>query len=230
MANSSLRVLAVDDERAIRRFLRTSLIARGYTVYEASSGQEALTAVADHRPDLVILDLGLPDLDGIEVTRLLREWTSIPIIILSERDEEGAKIAALDAGADDYLAKPFGIGELMARIRVAMRHTIRGAVEPAFKIGDLSVDLARRHVSAGGRDVRLTPTEYDLLRVLVQHAGQVLTYQQLLLKVWGKAEGSRVHLLQATMSNLRRKIEPDPSRPAYVLCEAGVGYRLLAPS
>jgi len=230
MANNSLRVLAVDDERAIRRFLRTSLIARGYTVYEASSGQEALTAVADHRPDLVILDLGLPDLDGIEVTRLLREWTSIPIIILSERDEEGAKIAALDAGADDYLAKPFGIGELMARIRVAMRHTIQRANELAFEIGDLKVDLTRRRVSAGGHDVALTPTEYDLLRVLVQHAGQVLTHRQLLLKVWGQTQESQIHLLQVTISNLRRKIELDPSRPTYVLTEAGVGYRLRAPS
>jgi len=230
MANSSLRVLAVDDERAIRRFLRTSLIARGYTVYEASSGQEALTAVADDRPDLVILDLGLPDLDGIEVTRLLREWTSIPIIILSERDEEGAKIAALDAGADDYLVKPFGIGELMARIRVAMRHTIQRANELAFDTGDLKVDLTRRRVSAGGHDVALTPTEYDLLRVLVQHAGQVLTHRQLLLKVWGQTQESQIHLLQVTISNLRRKIELDPSRPTYVLTEAGVGYRLRAPS
>ena len=230
MTKRSLRVLAADGERAVRRFLQRSLAAQGYIGYEASSGQEVLSAVADDRPDLVLLDLDLPDLDGIEVTHRLREWTSIPIIILSNRDEERAKIAALDAGADDYLTKPFGIGELMARIRAAMRHTIQGAREPVFRLGDFYVDLARRHVSTGGRDVALTPTEYDLLRVLVQHAGQVLTYHQLLLNVWGKAPGSQVHLVQATMSNLRRKIEPDPSRPAYVLCEAGVGYRLRAPS
>jgi two-component system KDP operon response regulator KdpE len=219
-----------DGERAVRRFLQRSLAAQGYIVYEASSGQEVLVAVADDRPDLVLLDLDLPDLDGVEVTHRLREWTSIPIIILSNRDEERAKIAALDAGADDYLTKPFGIGELTARIRAAMRHTIQGAAEPVFRLGELSVDLARRRVSTGGREVALTPTEYDLLRVLVQHAGQVLTYHQLLLSVWGKARGSQVHLLQATMSNLRRKIEPDPSRPAYVQCEAGVGYRLRATS
>jgi two-component system KDP operon response regulator KdpE len=171
MTESGLRVLVVDDERSIRRFLHTSLTAHGYTVFEASGGREALSAVVGERPDLIILDLGLPDLDGIEVTRQLREWTQIPIIVLSVRDQEAAKVAALDVGADDYLTKPFGIAELMARIRVAVRHASRPAEEPVFEVGDLKMDLARRQVSMAGDPVVLTATEYDLLRVLVRHAG-----------------------------------------------------------
>jgi len=226
MSESSLRVLVVDDERAIRRFLRASLGAQGYTVYEASGGREALSAVIANRPDLIILDLGLPDVDGIEVTRRLREWTRTPIIVLSVREEEAAKVAALDMGADDYLTKPFGTAELMARMRVALRHTAQPAGAPVFEMGDLKVDLARRQVTISGDEMTLTPTEYDLLRVLVQHAGKVLTHGQLLRQVWGDGYAAEIHLLQVNISNLRRKIEADPSRPRYILTEVGVGYRL----
>jgi len=219
-------VLVVDDERAIRRFLRASLTAQGHSVYEASDGREALLAVVGDRPDLIILDLGLPDVDGIEVTRQLREWTRTPIIVLSVREEEEAKVAALDAGADDYLTKPFGLAELMARMRVALRHATKPAGEPIFEVGDLRMDIARRQVTLGEVEVSLTPTEYDLLRVLVQHAGRVLTHGQLLRQVWGPGYETEIHLLQVNVSNLRRKIEPDPSRPSYVLTEVGVGYRL----
>jgi two-component system KDP operon response regulator KdpE len=228
MTENPLRVLVVDDERAIRRFLHTSLTAHGYTVFEASTGQEALAAVVGDRPDLIILDLGLPDLDGIEVTRQLREWTKTPIIVLSVREEEAAKVAALDVGADDYLTKPFGMAELMARIRVALRHADQPAGEPVFEVGDLHVDRARRLVSVAGEPIVLTPTEYDLLRVLVQHAGRVLTHRQLLRQVWGTGYDRETHLLQVNVSNLRRKIEPDPSRPTYLITEVGVGYRLRA--
>ena len=228
MTEGGLRVLVVDDERAIRRFLRAALTAHGYAVFEASTGQEALTAVLGDRPDLIILDLGLPDLSGIEVTRQVREWSRIPIIVLSVREEETTKVAVLDVGADDYLTKPFGMAELMARIRVALRHADQPAEEPIFEVGDLKVDRARRQVSVAGNAIVLTPTEYDLLRVLVQHAGKVLTHGQLLRQVWGTAYELETHLLQVNVSNLRRKIEPDPSRPRYVITEVGVGYRLRA--
>lgn len=226
MNDKGLRVLVVDDERAIRRFLRTSLNAYNYMVYEASSGQEALTAVISHRPDLLILDLGLPDLDGIEVIRQLREWTRLPIIVLSVRERESDKVSALDAGADDYLTKPFGIGELMARLRVAVRRTAQLDPEPVFSLDGLEVDLAHRRVSSQGREVQLTPTEYDLLRVLVLNAGKVLTHRQLLRQVWGLGYEEEMHLLRVNISNLRRKIEPEPSRPHFIVTEPGVGYRL----
>jgi two-component system KDP operon response regulator KdpE len=228
MNEGKLRVLIVDDERAIRRFLRVSLAAHGYAVYEASTGQEALSAVIGDRPDLIILDLGLPDLDGIEVTRQLREWTHIPIIVLSVREGEATKVAALDSGADDYLTKPFGIEELMARMRVALRHATQPAGDPIFEVGELKMDQARRQVTISEDEVGLTPTEYDLLRVLVQHAGKVLTHRQLLRQVWGSTYETEIHLLQVNISNLRRKIEPDASRPSYILTEIGVGYRLRA--
>jgi two-component system KDP operon response regulator KdpE len=226
MNEIGLRVLVVDDERAIRRYLHAALNAQGYTVFDASNGQEAMNAVVTDKPDLLILDLGLPDLDGVEVTRRLREWTQIPIIILSVREQEEDKIAALDAGADDYLTKPFSSGELMARIRVAMRRSLRSASEPVFEFEGLKVDLARRIVTANGQEVSLTPTEYELLRVLVHNAGRVITHNQLLKQVWGLAYETEAHLLRVNMSNLRRKIEPDPSRPHYILTEPGVGYRL----
>jgi two-component system, OmpR family, KDP operon response regulator KdpE len=226
MNEIGLRVLVVDDEHAIRRYLHAALNAQGYTVYDASNGQQALKAVVADKPDLVILDLGLPDLDGVEVTRRLREWTQLPIIILSVREQEEDKIAALDAGADDYLTKPFSSGELMARIRVAMRRTMRSTSEPVFESDGLKVDLARRKVSANGQEVALTPTEYELLRVLVQNAGRVITHRQLLKQVWGLAYEAEAHILRVNMSNLRRKIEPDPTRPHYILTEPGVGYRL----
>jgi two-component system KDP operon response regulator KdpE len=226
--STNIRVLIVDDERAIRRFLQVSLAAHGHTIFEASTGQEALSAVVTHRPDVIILDLGLPDLDGIEVTRRLREWTQTPIIILSVREHESDKIAALDAGADDYLTKPFSVGELMARLRVALRHAAQPNDTPIFRAGTLLVDLARRVVSVDQREVQLTPTEYDLLKLLVTHAGKVLTHHQILRQVWGLGYEDETHLLRVNISNLRRKIEADPTRPAYILTEPGVGYRLRA--
>jgi two-component system, OmpR family, KDP operon response regulator KdpE len=228
MTETGARVLVVDDEPAIRRFLHASLAAHGYAIFEAGDGQSALSAVSTDRPDLVILDLGLPDLDGIEVTRLLREWTRIPIIILSVRGQEADKIAALDAGADDYVTKPFGAGELLARMRVALRRAGQSGDEPVFTSDDLSVDLTRRVVTVAGREVQLTPTEYDLLRVLVTNAGKVLTHRQLLREVWGMGYEQEMHMLRVNISNLRRKLEPDPTRPRYVVTEPGVGYRLRA--
>jgi len=228
MSEGSLRVLVVDDEPAIRRYLSVLLAAQGYSVFEAADGQAAMSAVLADRPDLVILDLGLPDLDGVEITRLLREWTRIPIIILSVRGQEVDKIAALDAGADDYLTKPFGSGELLARMRVALRRAGESGDGPEFTSGELSVDLAHRVVAVAGQEVQLTPTEYDLLRTLVTHAGKVLTHHQLLREVWGRGYEEELHMLRVNISNLRRKIEPDPTRPRYILTEPGVGYRLRA--
>jgi two-component system KDP operon response regulator KdpE len=226
MNEIGFRVLVVDDERAIRRFLRAALNAHGYIIYEAANGQEALSAAAAERPDLVILDLGLPDIDGVEVTRQIREWSQLPIIILSVREQESDKVSALDAGADDYLTKPFSIGELMARIRVALRRSSQTVAEPVFTSGELQVNLSRRLVTVKSQEVSLTPTEYDLLRVLVQHPGKVLTHRQLLKIVWGDAYETETHMLRVNMSNLRRKIEPDPTRPRFIITEPGVGYRL----
>jgi two-component system KDP operon response regulator KdpE len=225
MSEQDLRVLVVDDERSIRRFLKTSLGSQ-FLVFEATNGEEALAAVASNRPDVIILDLGLPDMDGVEVTRRLREWTQIPIIIVSVREQEKDKIAALDAGADDYLTKPFGVGELMARLRSAVRRSAQAETDPVFTTGDLVVDLNQRIVTMNGQPVLLTPTEYDLLRTFVKHAGKVLTHDQLLRAVWGTAYESETHMLQVNISNLRRKIEPDPVRPGYLITEPGVGYRL----
>jgi two-component system KDP operon response regulator KdpE len=221
-----VRVLVVDDERAIRRFLQVSLAAHGHTIFEAESGQGALEAVVAHRPDVIILDLGLPDMDGVAVTQRLREWSQTPIIILSVREHETDKIAALDAGADDYLTKPFSVGELMARLRVALRHTSPTDYTPIFHTGALTVDLARRVVTVAGREAQLTPTEYDLLKLLVSHAGKVLTHHQILRQVWGMGYEDETHLLRVNISNLRRKLEADPTRPAYIVTEPGVGYRL----
>jgi two-component system KDP operon response regulator KdpE len=226
MTENALRILVVDDEQAIRRFLHTSLTANGYLVFEAKTGSEAIAAVISHRPDIIILDLGLPDMEGVEVTRRLREWTQIPIIILSVQDQEANKIAALDAGADDYLTKPFGVGELLARMRVAVRRATSPEAEPVFTSGDLTVDLSHRRVTAGGQELQLTPTEYDLLRILVSHAGKVLTHQQLLRQVWGRGYEEEAHLLRVNISNLRRKLEQDPARPRHIITEPGVGYRL----
>ncbi len=219
------RILVVDDEAPIRRYLRAALSAQGFTVYESALGEEALQAVLSHRPDMIILDLGLPDIDGIEVTRRLREWSQTPIIILSVREAEQDKIAALDAGADDYLTKPFGTGELLARMRVALRKQSSAANEPVFESKGLSVDFAHRLVTVNGQEVQLTPTEYDLLKVLVTYAGKVITHHQLLRQVWGDGYDD-MHILRVNISNLRGKIEPDPSRPTYIHTEPGVGYRL----
>jgi two-component system, OmpR family, KDP operon response regulator KdpE len=225
MLSSHARILVIDDERPIRRFLRTSLSAHGYEIFEASNGEEALRMAAAERPDLIILDLGLPDIDGVEVTRRLREWTQTPIIILSVLDQEVNKINALDAGADDYLTKPFGVGELVARIRVALRHTAPAESQPVFQSEGLVVDLNRRLVTLNGSEVSLTPTEYDLLKHLIQHAGKVLTHRQLLRQVWGTAYEDQAHMLRVNVSNLRHKIEADPTRPRFILTEPGVGYR-----
>jgi two-component system KDP operon response regulator KdpE len=228
MTGTLIRILVVDDERPIRRFLNASLRGQ-YTVLEATTGEEALNMAASGRPDLIILDLGLPDIDGVEVTRRLREWTQTPIIIVSVRDQEGDKIAALDAGADDYLTKPFGVGELTARLRVALRRSTAPESEPIFQKDDLLVDLACRNVVKQGVAVSLTPTEYDILRLLVQHAGKVLTHNQLIHSIWGSespSDGQDSHLLRVNVSNLRHKLEADPSRPHYIVTEPGVGYRL----
>jgi two-component system KDP operon response regulator KdpE len=226
MIESGPRVLVVDDEPAIRRFLHTSLSGHGYQMFEAVDGQAALSAVMAHRPDLVVLDLGLPDMDGIEVTRRLREWTQVPIIIVTVQEQETAKVAALDAGADDYVTKPFSMGELLARMRAALRRAAAPAGEPVFNSEELTVDIARRLVTVSDREVQLTPTEYDLLRALVTYAGKVLTHRQLLRLVWGAGYEGETHLLRVNMSNLRHKLEPDATRPYYILTEPGVGYRL----
>jgi len=228
MSEPALRVLVVDDEASIRKFLRASLAAHDYQVYEAATGQDALAAVLAHRPDLMILDLGLPDIEGIEVTRQLREWSQIPIIILSVREHESEKVAALDAGADDYLTKPFGISELLARMRAALRRRLAESDAPVFTTGELTVDLARHVLTVAGQEVQLTPTEYDLLRVLVTNAGKVITHRQLLHQVWGVAYEQEAHLLRVNISNLRHKLEADPTRPRYIVTEPGVGYRLRA--
>jgi two-component system KDP operon response regulator KdpE len=228
VAENPLRILIVDDETPIRRYLRVALGAQGYAVLEAAGGQEALNAVVSGRPDLVILDLGLPDIDGVEVTRRLREWSQTPIIILSVRESEQDKIAALDAGADDYLVKPFGTGELMARIRVVLRRQTPGT-EPVLEAGVLRMDLARRKVTVADREITLTPTEYDLLRHLMQNAGRVITHRHLLRLVWGTAYEEEMHLLRVNISNLRHKLEPDASQPAFIHTEPGVGYRLIIP-
>jgi len=228
MSDTGQRVLVVDDENSIRRYLRTALTAQGFTVYEAANGEEALNAVLNNRPDIVILDLGLPDFDGIEVTRRLREWSKTPIIILSVREAENDKIAALDAGADDYLTKPFGTGELMARMRVVMRRLANKSDEPVIQVDSLKMDLSHRLVTVDEKEISLTPTEYDILRLLMQNAGKVITHRQLLKQVWGTAYESEMHLLRVNISNLRRKIEPDPTRPHYLVTEPGVGYRLRA--
>jgi two-component system, OmpR family, KDP operon response regulator KdpE len=223
------RILIIDDEPAIRRFLRVSLGARGYELYEAATGGDGLQSVPMHHPDLVILDLGLPDMDGLEVVRSLREWTQTPILILSVREQEADKITALDAGADDYLTKPFGVGELLARIRVALRRVHAPDTGAVFTAGDLEVDLARRIVLLDGRKVQLTPTEYDLLKVLIRHVDKVLTHRQLIREVWGgTCYEDDMHLLRVNVSNLRRKVEAESARPRHIVTEPGVGYRLRA--
>lgn len=226
MSETGQRILVVDDESPIRRYLRAALSAQGFSIYEAANGEEALNAVIADRPDIIILDLGLPDIDGIEVTRRLREWSQTPIIILSVREAEQDKIAALDAGADDYLTKPFGTGELMARMRVVMRRQSNKPEEPILQVDELRMDLSRRLVSIREEEISLTPTEYDILRLLMHNAGKVITHHHLLRQVWGNAYESEMHILRVNISNLRRKIELDPSRPHYILTEPGVGYRL----
>jgi two-component system KDP operon response regulator KdpE len=226
-------ILVIEDEPPIRRFLRASLRGEGYRLAEAETGQQGLSLAATQPPDLVILDLGLPDMDGLQIIEELRRWSQMPIIILSARDREQDKVVALDRGADDYLSKPFGVGELLARIRVALRHQARISGQPAgaamrFNVGDLTVDLEARRVFVRGQEAHLTPIEYRLLSTFVQHAGKVLTHRFLLNEVWGPGHSEETHYLRVFTANLRRKLEVDPARPRYLLTEQGVGYRLAA--
>jgi two-component system KDP operon response regulator KdpE len=223
------QILVVEDEPQMRRFLRVTLRVNGYRVVEATTATEALAIAESRRPDLVVLDLGLPDLDGVDVVGKLRTWFAGPIVVVSARQQEGDKVRALDAGADDYLTKPFGTSELLARIRVALRHGNRTAGEPAegvFTSGDLRVDRDRHEVSVHGRTVKLTPLEYRLLYALIRNAGKVVTRMQLLREVWGEAHTEEAHYLRVYMSALRRKLEDDPARPKLLLTEQSVGYRL----
>jgi two-component system KDP operon response regulator KdpE len=229
MADNHPIVLVIEDEAQIRRFLRATLTANDYQLIEASTAQEGLMQAATRPPEVIILDLGLPDLDGLEVTRRLREWTAVPIIVLSARGQESDKVAALDAGADDYLTKPFSVGELLARLRVALRHAVRTAQEPGeplFTVGELHVDLARRQVYMATQQVHLTPLEYKLLTTLARYAGRVVTHRQLLQEVWGPGHTDAPHYLRVYMGQLRHKLEADPARPRYLVTEPGVGYRL----
>lgn len=224
-------VVLIEDEPQIRRFLRATLTGQGYRLFEAATGADGIVEVGSRQPDVIIIDLGLPDMDGVDVIRRLREWTAVPIIVLSARGQERDKVTALDAGADDYVSKPFGASELLARIRVALRHAAGAsheADEAAFGVGELQVDRLRRHVSLGGTEVRLTPTEYKLLTTLVRYAGKVVTHQQLLREVWGPAHTDQGHYVRIYMAHLRHKLEAEPARPRYLLTEPGVGYRLAA--
>jgi two-component system KDP operon response regulator KdpE len=221
-------ILAIEDDPQILRFLRTTLTSNGYKLLEATTGNEGLNQVALRHPDIIILDLGLPDLDGLEVTRRLREWSETPIIVVSAREKERDKVEALDAGADDYLTKPFGTAELLARIRVALRHSLKtmGVDDGLFEVGDLLIDLAHRQVFIQGNEVHLTPIEYKLLTILIQNAGKVVTGRQLLKQVWGPGYMNESHYIRVYMGLLRHKLEVDPTRPRYLITEPGVGYRL----
>jgi two-component system KDP operon response regulator KdpE len=228
MSGTAAKVMVIEDEKPIRRFLRVSLSSHGYAVLEAETGAEGLRRAADHQPDLLILDLGLPDMDGMDIIRQVREWSQAPIIVLSARGLENDKVAALDAGADDYLTKPFSVSELLARLRVALRHVSGTPDEPVFVVHDLRVDLARRKVHRNGLEVHLTPLEYRLLTTLVKYAGKVVTHRQLLKEVWGPDCVEETHYVRIYMGHLRHKIEADPARPRLLLTEPGVGYRLAA--
>jgi two-component system KDP operon response regulator KdpE len=221
-------IVVVEDEPQIRRFLRATLHAQGYRLFEAGTGADGLIEAASRQPDVVIVDLGLPDMDGLEVITRLREWTSVPVIVLSARGGERDKVMALDSGADDYIEKPFGTDELLARVRVALRHAagVHRAEDAVFTVDELQVDQSRRQVRVGGKDVHLTPIEYRLLTTMVRHAGKVLTHRQLLREVWGPNHVEDAHYLRVFMGTLRRKIEPSPAQPRYLLTEPGVGYRL----
>lgn len=226
--SAGLHVLVVDGEKQIRRFLKISLEAQHYRVHESAAGEEALAKAMQLRPDLIILDINLPDMDGYNVLKRLREWTHTPVIVLSERSGEKDKVAALDAGADDYVTKPFSVNELLARLRVAQRHAQKDPGNPVVQVGDLQIDLARRLVTRRGKPVKLTPTEYALLRLLVQHWGQVLTHRQILREIWGPAYVHKTRYLHVYMAQLRQKLETDPALPALIITEAGVGYRLVS--
>jgi two-component system KDP operon response regulator KdpE len=231
VAEPAVVVLLIEDEPQMRRFLRAALENEAYRLVEAPTAREGLAQVAGRNPDIILLDLGLPDGDGIDLTRRIREWAGTPIVVISARGQERDKVAALDAGADDYLTKPFSVGELLARMRVALRHAARaagGPDEPVFTSGELRVDLEHRQVFVGERDVHLTPTEYKLLVSLVRHAGKVLTHRQLLKEVWGANTVTQTPALRVHMTQLRHKLERDPAQPRLLLTETGVGYRLRA--
>ena len=218
--------LVIDDEPQIRRLLRVTLEANGYRVFDAATGSDGVVQVAQRKPDVVLLDLGLPDGEGLTVLKRIREWSRVPVIILSVRDQEEEKVTALDAGADDYVTKPFNSGELLARLRAALRHTQPQGADAIFRVGDLEVDLAKRLVLKSGAEVKLTPIEYSLLRLLITHAGKVLTHRQLLVEVWGEKAVGQSHYLRVHIAHLREKLEANPSAPELILTEPAVGYRL----
>lgn len=229
MTQSSALVLLVEDEPPMRRFIRASLTSHGYRLLEAESGREAIALVTSHNPDLILLDLGLPDVDGIDLTREIRGWSKTPIVVISARGREDDKVIALDAGADDYLTKPFGVNELLARMRVALRHVHNATTaspNQVITVGDVTIDLAHRRVARGSQDIHLTPIEYKLLTLLAQHLGKVLTHRQILKEVWGPGHESESHYVRVHMAELRKKIEVDPSRPQLIVTEPSVGYRL----
>lgn len=231
MTQPSPLVLIIEDEAPIRRFLRAALAASNYRTIEAETGRDGLAQAALRLPDVIMLDLGLPDMDGLRVIEELRGWSAVPIVILSARQQEGEKVVALDAGADDYLTKPFGIAELLARIRAALRHAPRpasGPDSPVFEVGDLRVDMVQRQVLVNGQEVHLSPIEYKLLTTMIHHAGKVITHRQLLREVWGPGYTNESHYLRVYVAQLRRKLEADPARPRFLITEPGVGYRLRA--
>ena len=227
MAEQGLRVLVIDDEPQIRKLLRVSLSAYGYVLDEVGTGEEAINRTAIFKPDIVIIDLGLPDMDGKDVIKAIRDWSRVPIIILSARDQEQEKIAALDAGADDYVSKPFGVGELMARMRVSLRRSAASDDAAIITCGGLTIDLTLRRVVVDEREVKLTPTEYEILKVLAQNAGRVLTHKQLLKAVWGHDYNEDLHYIRVYIGQLRHKIEVDSAQPRYIITESGIGYRLM---
>ncbi|HXS16719.1 MAG TPA: response regulator [Polyangiaceae bacterium] len=229
MNEATVTVLVIEDEPEMRKFIRATLTSRGFRLLEAMCAAEGVQAMTSHNPDLVLLDLGLPDADGIDLTRELRQWSRVPVIVLSARGREDDKVAALDAGADDYLTKPFGVNELLARMRVALRHAQQrggGLQVPSYEFGELKIDLVKREVFRGAQDLHLTPIEYKLLVLFAQHAGKVLTHRQILKEVWGPAYAAHTHYVRVHMAELRKKVEADPSRPKLLVTEPGVGYRL----
>jgi len=227
MENTGPRILIIDDEPQIRRLLKVSLTAHSYEVDESPTGYEGINRAAIFKPDLILLDLGLPDIDGKAVVSAIRDWSKVPIIILTARDQENEKIQALDVGADDYVTKPFSMGELLARLRVALRHAVTVENDPIVTCGDLVIDLVGRHVMRGDKEIKLTPTEYEILKVLAQNIGKVLTHKYLLKTVWGNSYNEDTHYIRVYIGQLRRKVEENPAQPKYIITESGVGYRLL---